>query len=91
MARMADKVTQGVIWEDLGHPPESKGRMGGYAQPPGTGPVGETCKTCRFKTYNHSATKRFLKCELLRHAWTHGEGTDIKAKSPACRVWEQKF
>jgi hypothetical protein len=23
--------------------------------------------------------------------WTHGPGTDIKAKSPACKHWEAKI
>ena len=56
----------------------------GYAALPGTGPAGETCKTCRH-------AKRFggySKCGLQRNAWTGGEGTDILLKSPACRRWE---
>lgn len=78
---------QQVIWEELGHPPESKGKMGGYPAPPGTGPDGETCRNCKFKRVSPSATNHFLKCELMEQHWTHGKGTDIAAKSPACREW----
>jgi hypothetical protein len=59
----------------------------GYAQPPGSGPKGETCKTCK-----HLArirySKTYLKCALIKEGWTHGTGTDVKAKAPACRLWE---
>ena len=63
-----------------------KGRA--YAAPPGSGPVGERCKTCM-----HYAArewdKRYLKCGLMRAYWTKGTGTDIKASSAACAKWEQ--
>lgn len=62
----------------------------GYADRPGTGPKGETCKTCRH--YTRTATrsgKEFRKCLLMRAAWTHGPGTDIKAGAPACQKWER--
>lgn len=36
----------------------------GYAATPGTGPEGETCKTCRFKVSSDGrSAKHFLKCE----------------------------
>jgi hypothetical protein len=60
----------------------------GYAMPPGTGPAGETCKTCAHIV--RPATRsgaRFRKCGLIRANWTHGEGTDILAGSPACAKW----
>ena len=87
---------QSVIFPELGHPPEkvidSTGRKKtvkkGYAAPPGTGPEGETCKSCKFKTKKLGVAGHFLKCDLMRSAWTGGTGTDIKAKSPACREWE---
>lgn len=56
----------------------------GYAAPPGTGPAGETCGSCK----HIWRTARFRKCELRRRAWTHGPGSDILAKSPACKQWE---
>jgi hypothetical protein len=62
----------------------------GYAAQPGTGPQGETCKTCKHKLSmeSNSGSKRFIKCELRRATWTHGEGTDIRASSPACSKFE---
>lgn len=58
-----------------------------YAALPGTGPVGETCRTCA----NLSAqqmSNRWYKCELTRPWWTGGVGTDVKARSPACSKWK---
>lgn len=60
---------------------------GGYADVPGSGPAGETCKTCAH-LYRHEMAKTYLKCALMKHRWTGGPGSDIKAKSPACARWE---
>lgn len=61
-------------------------KAAGYAAPPGTGPAGETCGSC-----GHLARRRFakvyLKCGLMEAHWTGGTGTDVRAKSPACRNW----
>lgn len=65
------------------------GRPKGYAYPPGTGPAGETCRTCKNAVY-HQMSKRYWKCLLLRAVWTSGPGTDIRLKSPACKMWEAK-
>jgi hypothetical protein len=63
----------------------------GYAATPGTGPQGETCGTCEHSVGRGSpGLKIFYKCELLRHCWTGGYGTDILLKSPACRYWEKE-
>lgn len=59
----------------------------GYAAPPGTGPEGETCKTCKH-IYRYRSAKTYLKCGLNRSNWTHGPGSDIRAGSPACSKWE---
>ena len=59
----------------------------GYAAPPGTGPAGETCKTCKHYTIR-SFAKDYRKCLLMQAHWTGGAGTDIKARSPACRKFE---
>lgn len=56
----------------------------GYYQPPGTGPEGETCGSCKHIVRG----RRWLKCELSRCRWTHSRGTDILSKAPACRKWE---
>jgi hypothetical protein len=59
----------------------------GYAALPGTGPEGETCGSCRY-LYRRQYAKTYLKCELMKPYWTGGQGSDIRAKTPACRRWE---
>ncbi len=60
----------------------------GYPARPGTGPTGETCKTCNHLCRVQYA-KTYLKCALTRQAWTQSPKTDIRAKSPACQLWER--
>lgn len=55
----------------------------------GTGPIGETCKTCRFYIRIRYHNKIYRKCKLQEKVWTHGLGTDIRAKDPACSEWNQ--
>lgn len=55
---------------------------------PGSGPAGETCKTCRHITTMPGVAGRYLKCGLMQHEWSRGPGTDIKARWPACSAWE---
>lgn len=62
-------------------------RPNGYADVPGHGPEGETCKTCRH-IVRIRRSRVYFKCHLARAGWTHGTGTDILASSPACRLWE---
>jgi hypothetical protein len=59
----------------------------GYAAPPGTGPKGETCRTCIHK-YTRQMGGSYIKCLLVKARWTGGPGTDIKASAPACRYWD---
>lgn len=60
----------------------------GYIMSPGTGPEGETCKSCKhIRRVRSGSRKTFRKCGLNEHNWTHGPGSDIKAGSPACRSW----
>jgi hypothetical protein len=61
----------------------------GYAAIPGTGPIGETCKTCKHYESVGGGSRSFPKCGLMRGDWTHGPGTDILARAPACRSWER--
>jgi hypothetical protein len=56
--------------------------------PPGTGPAGETCKTCAFYRRVRWQAGVHLKCERIKKRWTHGLGTDIKANWPACAEWQ---
>jgi hypothetical protein len=60
----------------------------GYAALPGTGPAGETCKTCRYHCVI-AYSRNYHKCLLMRPFWTSGPGTDIRVKSPACKLWER--
>lgn len=66
-----------------------KHRVSGYAATPGTGPEGSTCGNCKHLCRAKTRSRKvFLKCGVIRHRWTHGPGTDIRAKSPGCRHWE---
>lgn len=60
----------------------------GHAARPGTGPKGETCKTCKNLARNERA-KTYLKCWLMRDHWTGGGATDVRVKDPACSFWEK--
>jgi hypothetical protein len=62
----------------------------GYPATPGTGPIGETCKSCEFACGTGHSERTYYKCELLRKHWSRGPGTDIVLKSPACRFWEKE-
>jgi hypothetical protein len=59
----------------------------GYAAPPGTGPAGETCKSCKH-LFRKRLAGTYLKCGLMEAVWTGGAGTDVKASSAACAAWE---
>jgi hypothetical protein len=84
---IGDEIKQQVISEAKRKPTVRKG----YAATPGTGPQGETCKTCAHAFGNGNyGQKVFYKCALLKHCWTSGYGTDILLKSPACRYWEKE-
>ena len=64
-----------------------KPRKTGHAWRPGSGPAGETCKTCKHYTLRRFA-KTYRKCGLMQAHWTGGPGTDIKASDPACLKWK---
>jgi hypothetical protein len=65
-------------------------RRRGHAANPGSGPEDETCGTCRHLARVHYHDKTYRKCGLMKHNWTHGPGSDIRRKDPACRWWEAK-
>lgn len=76
------------VGERIVYPPVRPGHKNrATAAPVGTGPPSETCKTCRFYERITYHDKTYLKCDLTRAYWTHGPGSDIKAKYPACREW----
>jgi len=58
----------------------------GYAHFPGTGPVGETCRTCQ----HCISFRRWNKCDKSRWKWTGSRKTDILARAPACKYWVKK-
>lgn len=60
-------------------------KASGYFDEPGTGPEGETCKTCKH-LLRHGRARIYHKCD--RTNWTFGPATDIRTRSPACRGWE---
>jgi len=59
----------------------------GHAAVPGTGPEGETCRSCAHLVRKEMAST-YLKCGLMRAYWTGGQGTDVRARDAACRRWE---
>ena len=60
-----------------------------YADKPGSGPEGETCRTCaNAKGRSGRSPRIFYKCGLVPS--TRSTGTDIRLKTPACRKWEAK-
>lgn len=61
----------------------------GYAARPGSGPSGETCKTCAHAV-KISLSKNYWKCGLCRANWTSSIRTDIRLKSLACQFWQAK-
>lgn len=65
--------------------PIKKRKQQGYAALPGSGKKGETCKTCK----HYANFESYRKCELMRRVWNSSFGTDILAKSPACKRWEE--
>lgn len=61
----------------------------GYYARPGSGPEGETCKTCKHKVRLEMA-KAWWKCGKARNIWTHSRRTDILLRAPACTGWERE-
>lgn len=58
----------------------------GYAATPGSGPEGETCRSCAHSYFVSPNVKRFYKCRLT--PLTRGAASDIKIKSAACSQWK---
>ncbi len=67
---------------------QDRTKLGGYAARPGSGPEGETCKSCQHRVRHESGGgKVFQKCGLIK--WTFGAATDIRAGAAACSRWEK--
>ena len=69
----------------------TKVRRRGHAGNPGRGPAGETCGSCQSYATNQYHGKAWRKCELARANWTHGPGSDIRKKDPACEFWTARL
>ena len=59
----------------------------GHAAAPGSGPAGETCKSCAHIFRNRDCAKVYIKCGLAKHKWTGGGGSDVRAGDAACSAW----
>lgn len=65
-------------------------RRRGHAGDPGSGPKGQTCRSCEHYTHQGNVAGSYPKCGLVRANWTRGPGTDIRARDPACDKWRAK-
>jgi len=59
---------------------------GGYAADSGSGPQGETCKTCFHCLSISYHGKKYYKCGMSKDS--RSSSTDIRLKTPACHFWE---
>jgi hypothetical protein len=89
---MPDLFGEEIVLIDAPKQPRRGGKdwLGGYAMRPGSGPAGERCGTCRHDVKVNGGTRDYHKCALCKPNWTHGPGSDIKQRSPACSKWERK-
>jgi hypothetical protein len=78
---MQAKLFEGVEDE------KPKRRVDGHAAKSGSGPLGKTCRDCEHCERVRYHDKKYIKCGLMRAVWTHGGGTDIRAKDAACRLF----
>lgn len=61
-----------------------------YYDAPGTGPAGQTCRTCCHARRIQPSARAFYKCARHRDRWTNGQATDILVRAPACSGWEAR-
>lgn len=73
--------------------PKAKGKRSyaarGYARRPGSGPDGETCKTCGHCCKLHRDGWAGYKCAVIRHRWSRSPATDVALRSPACEAFQK--
>lgn len=72
----------------FGEPVKLIDNIGAYAGRPGAGPAGKTCRECAYYSRVDYHGKTYRKCGKIADRWTHGSGTDIKARTPACQFFE---
>lgn len=78
-------IPQSALDYAKAHPPRK-----GHAGHPGSGPDGETCGSCQHYALSHHRGGTYRKCGLVRANWSHGPGTDIRKRDPACELWKAK-
>lgn len=83
-----EPITSPIPVVGNGEKPRHVTKAKGYPSPPGSGPEGQTCKTCANYCVLPYHNKAYRKCLVIQHRWTHGPGTDIKASWPACSFWK---
>lgn len=54
---------------------------------PGSGPAGETCRSCKHIRRTEGFARTYVKCALVKPS--RGPGTDIRVRTPACARWER--
>lgn len=89
---MSGKDLFGDVPEVLaGAPFEGKHHVtpNGYVMPPGTGPDGETCGSCKHLCRFKTSSKSWAKCGANRGKWTCSRRTDIMVRAPACSKWQR--
>lgn len=69
--------------------PSRTGRPTGYAAAPGSGPLGQSCKSCRHMK-RVGLVRAFRKCDLMREFWDGSRKSDVNSSSPACCRWAPK-
>lgn len=77
----------GLFGEEIPDVPKKAKLDRAHADRPGTGPAGKCCKDCEHYCRIQHANV-YLKCGLMKHHWTNGAATDIRAKDAACKHFE---
>ena len=89
MAEFKDLFGETVVFDESKPAPKRKDPVPrGHYRPKGTGPTGETCKSCRHLVRKTMA-KTYLKCGLARAIWNGGRASDVRASDAACEGWEK--
>jgi len=86
--QMAEEQPEQLTLDAIGAGITVRGCLDAYAAIPGTGPAGESCRTCRNSRRRNHGHRAYWKCRLVRES--HGPATDIRLKTPACRRWKSK-
>ncbi|HEY9545021.1 MAG TPA: hypothetical protein VIR56_03375 [Solimonas sp.] len=76
-------MRQGEMFNKPRKHTELKGH--GYAARPGSGPSGETCKTCAHLQRRQGSSATWNKCGLVKRGFSRD--TDIRLDAPACLWW----